>query len=189
MSNEDTSRRFPWSRFAARLVAARLRAGLTQKGLAERCGRTSNSWVAQLENGTSQLPKPLDEVLLLAQQLGTPVEWLLFGKVFALGDRKVAIGLGGEAIDASNADLAVHPGACPGADTVPLLFSCHRTDISGARALHLIDCRGTASVAIGRVDAGGRLTDDAGLVIARGRVVGVLVEPDAVGRLRQRRRT
>lgn len=99
----------PWARFPARLVAARVAAGLTQVGLAQLCARSGNSWVAMLEMGRERMPRQLDDVQMLAEAMGVPTEWLLFGHVFGRRGGPLAVGLGGDMVEAP-ADLAVYPG-------------------------------------------------------------------------------
>lgn len=168
MSSMDSAAR-PWARFAARLVAARLAAGLTQLALAESCGGRGNSWIVQLEAGTNALPR-MDDVMTLARVLAVPPEWLLFGKSFEAGsDRRIALGVGGaHAVLAPRgraAELKLYAGAWDQPDNIAisatrLLCSCAREDIcapaKGPR-LFLLDQRGRRLVTRGYHTAHGEV--------------------------------
>lgn len=178
----------PWSRFAARLVAARMRAGMTQVALAKACGDRSNSWVVQLESGASALPRQIEDVLRIAEVLDVGAEWLLFGKTFEAGPHRLALGVGGADVAVAprgrNAELLLYRGAwidetghAVRADA--LLCTCDPVETAasgGSRHIYLLDDRGERVVASGRLNRKGQIVDAAGqdvLTRRRARVVGL----------------
>lgn len=181
MSFRDGSSNRPWSRFPARLVAARLAAGMTQSGLAEACGRSGNGWVANFESGVNALPRHLDEVYLLAKALAAPAEWLLFGRMFDVQGELVALGMGGSAVpidaDGGAWELAIYPGAAEGeaveAGTVALADCARESLLPGEEgSLYLMDVRGRALLLRGALGEDGRLVDGSGKAV-KSRVVGI----------------
>lgn len=195
MSFRDGSSSPPWARFPARLVAARLVAGMTQSGLAEACGRSGNGWVANFEAGANALPRHLDDVYLLAKAMGAPAEWLLFGRMFEAKGERVAMGAGGPPWDldanAGDWDLALYPGAAEGAavaEGTVVLADCGQGKLipGSEQSLYLMDVRGRALLAEGRLDAEGRLVDTSGKTL-KSRVVGTCVVSPARSSSRARR--
>lgn len=175
MSVMDAGSSRPWARFPARLVAARLAAGMTQLGLAKACGRSGNGWVANFESGINALPRHLDEIYVLATALAVPPEWLLFGRMFDMPGAAVAIGLGGppEAVDDRQrpVDLVIYGGAPLGKGHV-VWATCSLDTATDEEQLYLLDVRGRAVVQLGVLDSrDGLLRDSAGRQI-RSRVVG-----------------
>jgi len=176
MTSSPPSR--PWSRFPARLVAARLVAGMPQLKLAKACGRT-NSWVANLESGLSKLPREMEDIYALAQALGVDPEWLLFGRQFALDGAQAALGLHGDSVTGLGeaVDLVEHaPPAAAGLTEGDLFATtCRRDDIvpTGHPGWYLRDKRGRPEYLMGVYQVDGSLLDAGGRTLATSGIVGV----------------
>lgn len=177
------ARSTPWHRFPARLVAARMSCGMTQLGLAKECGREGNSWIAMLEDGSKgRMPGKMEDVRLIAEVTGVPMEWLLFGHVFGKKQGPLAIGLGGPAVEVRGmavSELALHPGKWLGDDAEPggelLLVDCMPFVGNGqiGRGRYLLDRRGEAIVMTGKLNDRRQLVDAKGELLSRSRVVGI----------------
>lgn len=127
-----------------------------------------------LETGLKRMPRQLDDVQKLAGALGVPMEWLLFGHVFGRKGGPLAIGRGGDMVEAP-ADLVVYPGhwstLSGQAGSRTLLVDCHlpfpRSDDAsfgtwaGAGAgTYLLEARKQLQAIEGVPDADGKLMVD-----------------------------
>lgn len=141
-----------------------------------------------LEGQHNRKPASLDDVRLLAETTGVPMEWLLFGQVFGRKFGPLAVGRGGPMVEVRDlpvCDLALYPNQWTNRagdlGSELLLVDCLAPDPKSSstpwkdagRARFLIDSRGAAVVMEGHINANGHLVDPAGKVLCQRGLVGL----------------
>lgn len=181
MSMTDADPTRPWHRFPARLLAARLAAGMKQSELAAACKKGGNNqWVAQLESGKNK--RQLDDVHIISAVLNVPPEWLLFGRIFGVPGAAVALGRGGANVALSPqhriADLVLYPGAYTSrgfarSESAHLFVSLDKLQPDTRTRLYLQNVRGSLIVIRGRLRDDGCVYGVNGEELASKSVIGL----------------